>query len=81
MPMARTCFAELDRLLGDQAYLTGESLTIADVMLGAQLDLLSETPEGRQLINGTRLVAWLERMKSRPSFIATEPPAMLRRAA
>src|ERR1043165_10015154 len=30
MPMARTCFAELDRLLGDQAYLTGESISLAD---------------------------------------------------
>ena len=24
MPMARTCFAELDRLLGDQLYFAGE---------------------------------------------------------
>jgi hypothetical protein len=42
---------------------------------------LSETPEGAQLMAGTRLVAWLERLKSRPSFLATEPPAMLRQAA
>jgi len=81
MPMARTCFAELDRLLGDQAYLTGESLSLADVMLGAQLDLLSDTPEGAELMAGTRLVPWLERMRSRPSFNATQPPAVLRQAA
>jgi glutathione S-transferase len=81
MPMARTCFAELDRLLGDQAYLTGESISLADIMLGAQLDLLSDTPEGAELISGTRLVAWLERMRSRPSFVATQPPAVLREAA
>ena len=81
MPMARICFAELDRLLGDKPYLAGETLSIADIMLGAQLDLLSETPEGAQLIEGTRLKPWLNRMVKRPSFAATEPPAMLREAA
>jgi len=81
IPMAQPCFAELDRLLGNQDYLAGDRISIADIMLGAQLDLLSETPEGAQLMAGTRLVAWLERLKSRPSFLATEPPAMLRQAA
>lgn len=81
MPMARTAFAELDRLLGDKPYFTGETISVADIMLGAQLDLLSTTPEGTELIGGTRLVPWLERMRSRPSFLATQPPAALRRAA
>jgi glutathione S-transferase len=81
MPMARTSLAELDRLLGDQNYLTGDSVSLADIMLGALLDLLSDTPEGTQLISGTRLVSWLERMRSRPSFTATQPPAILREAA
>lgn len=81
MPMARICFAELDRLLGDQPYLAGDRVSLADIMLGAQLDLLSDTPEGAELISGTRLVPWLERMRSRPSFDATQPPAMLRKAA
>lgn len=78
MPMARTCFVELNRLLGDQPYLTGTSLSIADIMLGTQLDLLAATPEGRELIGGTKLQGWLERLRLRPSFRATEPPAALR---
>jgi len=81
MPMARTCFEVLDGLLGDQAYFGGEQISIADIMMAAQLDLLCETPEGAGLIADTRLVSWLERMKSRPSFVATQPPAMLREAA
>jgi glutathione S-transferase len=81
MPTARLCLAELDRLLGDKPYLTGEQVTIADIMLGAQLDLFSECAEGRELISGTRLQPWLERMRTRPSFEATQPPAMLRDAA
>jgi glutathione S-transferase len=81
LPLARTCFAELDRLLGDGLYFGGEQPTIADIMLAAQLDLFSECAEGRELISGTRLKPWLQRMISRPSFAATEPPSMLREAA
>ena len=82
MPIAGTCFAELDRLLGDKPYFTGDSVSLADIMLAAQLDLFSECAEGRQLVAGTSLLpAWLERMLSRPSFVATQPPQMLREAA
>jgi glutathione S-transferase len=81
MPMARTCFDELNRLLGDKPYLTGDKLSIADIMLGSQLDLLSETPEGKQLLAGTKLEEWLWRTLARPSFGATQPPEALRQAA
>ena len=81
MPMARTCFAELDRLLGDQPWFGGDRVSIADIMLAAQLDLLCDTPEGAELIEGTQLKPWLKRMLARPSLVATQPPAMLREAA
>lgn len=82
MPMARTCFAEFDRLLSDRPYFTGDSVSIADIMLAAQLDLFGECDEGRELIDGTTNVGpWLERMLARPSFAATQPPPMLREAA
>jgi glutathione S-transferase len=81
MPIARTCIAELEGLLGDQAYFGGDQISIADIMLGAQLDLFSECAEGRQLISSTRLEPWLDRMRSRQSFAETQPPAALRQAA
>jgi len=82
MPMGRTCFAELDRLLGDKPYFAGDNVSLADIMLAAQLDLFSECGEGRELIGGTtNLKSWLQRMLTRPSFIATEPPQLLREAA
>ena len=81
MPMARTCFTELDRQLGDKPYLTGDSVSLADILLAAQLDLFTECAEGRDLIAGTGLSGWLERMTSRSSFAATQPPEMLREAA
>jgi glutathione S-transferase len=82
MPIARTCFAELDRLLGDEPYFTGDRVSLADIMLAAQLDLFTECAEGRELIQETSgLPAWLGRMLSRPSFVATQPPEILREAA
>ena len=82
MPMGRTCFAELDRLLGDKPYFAGDNVSLADIMLAAQLDLFGECGEGRELIGGSaNLKPWLQRMLARPSFVATEPPSMLREAA
>jgi glutathione S-transferase len=82
MPMGRTCFEVLDGILGDKPYLTGDSVSIADIMLAAQLDLFGECDEGRELIEGTsNLPAWLKRMKARPSFASTEPPPVLRETA
>ena len=82
MPMARTCFEQFEQLLGDKVYLTGDSISLADIMLGAQLDLFLQCSEGRELIRQAgNLGRWLERMTARPSFAATRPPALLREAA
>jgi glutathione S-transferase len=81
VPMARTCIAELDRLLGSQRFLTGDQLSIADLMLAPQIDFFAATPEGKALLEGTNLKAWLARMNGRPSMIATQRPEPLRGAA
>jgi glutathione S-transferase len=81
IPMGRTCIAELDHLLGGQQFLACDHLSIADLMLAPQLDFLAETPEGKSLVAGTRIEAWLARMNERPSMQATQRPEALRRAA
>jgi glutathione S-transferase len=81
VPMARTCIAELDRLLGSQRFLAGDQMSIADLMLAPQIDFLVATPEGKNLLEGTGLKAWLARMNARPSMIATQRPEPLRGAA
>lgn len=41
-------------------------------MLAPQLAFVAETPEGPGLFDGARnLNAWVERMKARPSIVAT----------
>ena len=61
--------------------MAGEALSIADLMLAPQLAYVAATPEGRDLLKGTALGAWLERMSARPSMLATLPPERLRQAA
>ena len=78
MPMARTCIGELDRILGDQAFLAGGALSLADLMLAPQLDFFAATPEGRDLLNGTALAGWLDGMNQRPAMRRTQRPENLR---
>jgi glutathione S-transferase len=81
LPDAARCFNELDRLLGDHAFLAGDRLSIADLMVAPQLSYLAAIPECAGLMQGTRLQAWLGRMDARASMQATLPPEALRRAA
>jgi glutathione S-transferase len=72
VPRAQVCLRELERLLGSSEFLTGDSLSIADLMLAPQLLFFRATPEAEQLMRGTSLDAWLKRMQARPSIQATE---------
>ena len=81
VPLAHTCIAELDRLLGSQRFLAGDQMSIADLMLAPQIDFLAATPEGKTLLEGTALKAWLARMNARASMLATLRPEPLRGAA
>jgi glutathione S-transferase len=81
VPDAERCLGELDRLLGEQPFLAGNHLSLADLQLAPQLVYLAATPEGAKIMAGTRLKAWLGRMDARPSMQATLPPEPLRKAA
>jgi glutathione S-transferase len=72
VPRAQVCLRELERLLGSSEFLTGDSLSIADLMLAPQLLFFRATPEAEKLMRGTSLDAWLKRMQARPSIQATE---------
>ena len=72
MPKARVVFAELSRLLGKQTCLAGSSVSLADMHLAPQMDLLAMTPEWNTLsTNAGNLDAWLGRMRTRASMTAT----------
>jgi glutathione S-transferase len=72
MPKARAVFDELARLLGGQSFFTGETMTLADLLVAPHLGLFSLAPEWPALVAPHRnLVAWLARMEARPSLKAT----------
>ena len=79
-PNAANCIRVINDILGDQAFLTGDTLSLADLQLFPQLDYFGQCPEGRALMGGSRLGAWVQRMASRPSMQATLPPEPLRQA-
>jgi glutathione S-transferase len=61
----------LTGLVRANAFLAGEALSEADLMAAPHLDYLAHTPEGRELMAGSLLLSWLERMGERPSMAAT----------
>jgi len=81
VPDAELCLNEIDRLLGDQPFLAGDRLSLADLMLAPQIYYLAATPEGRAILKDKPLLAWLGRMNARDSMKATLPPEALQRAA
>ncbi len=77
LPQARLCLAEIARLMGDQPYLTGERITLADLMVIPLLYYFSRLPEGEAAIaEHPSLQPWMRRMEERQSFQVTKPPGI-----
>ncbi len=81
LPKAKVCIDELGRLLGDQPYMAGEAITIADLLLAAHLAFIPGVDECRAMLAvQPNLQAWLERMNARPSMAATTPEKLMQAA-
>ncbi|MEX0643987.1 MAG: glutathione S-transferase family protein, partial [Parvularculaceae bacterium] len=69
---ARACIGALEAILGDKEFLAAATLSIADIMIAAQLDLFARIDEGREMLAGApRLISWLARLLARRSFAET----------
>ena len=72
MPKARTVFAELSRLLGEQQFFAGDALSLADLLVAPAMTFFAATPEWKELgAPHANLVAWLAQLEARPSMRAT----------
>lgn len=72
--------AVIERELRRHDFLAGNEISLADFFLFPHLHLAAMTPEGAAALKGAKLTGqWLERMRARPSFAATDQFA--RRAA
>lgn len=81
MPEAAEAIAEIARLLAGKPFLTGDTLSLADLHLIPQLAFLPHFDEGRLLLSPyPELAAWIERMAARPSMVATSWEVLMERA-
>ena len=76
LPQARTCIKALEDILGAGAYFGGDQLSLADIQAAPHLDFAAMAPEGADLLAGSPLLAWLERMNARPSLQKTTLPVL-----
>jgi len=80
IPQACEVIDELARLLNDHDFMAGPTLSLADLMLAPHLSFLPDFEEGRTMLDGHHnLLAWIDRVKDRPSFAATEWERLLER--
>src|SRR5438477_5915099 len=74
IPRARLCLSEIARLAGDQPFLVGERISLADLMVFPLLYYFEKMPEGVPLFaEQPSLKAWLRRIEERQSFAVTKP--------
>ncbi len=77
LPQARLCLAEIARLMGEQPFLVGERVSLADLMVIPLLYYFSRLPEGEAAIaEQPSLRPWIARMEGRQSFQVTKPPGI-----
>lgn len=67
VPMARTCVAALEEILDAKPYFAGDTVSLADLFAYGHFEFLGQTPEGADLLAGSPLLGWMERMAARPS--------------
>jgi glutathione S-transferase len=77
VPQARLCLSEFARLMGDQPYLAGSGISLADLMVIPLLYYFRRVPEGEgPIADHPALVSWMRRMEERQSFQVTKPPGI-----
>jgi len=71
LPAARTALDALADILGDNPYFAGQALSLADLTAVAHLDLANTIPEVAEMLAGSPILGWLDRMMSRDSVRQT----------
>lgn len=72
MPHAQRVFDELARLLGEQPFLVGDDISLADLLIAPLMDFFVTSPEWPVLTAAhANLCNWLDRMNQRDSMRTT----------
>ena len=82
IPNARSCIAEIARLLDGHSWMAGNTISLADLLLAPHLSMFVQAPEGAQMLQEhENLRSWLARIEVRPSMAATTWDRLLERVA
>jgi glutathione S-transferase len=74
LPEVDKSMAELERLLGDQEYLAGSAVSLADLHLAPIFGYFVNTPESNGIMEDkSALGAWWQRVQARESMTKTQP--------
>lgn len=72
IPQAKLCLKVMSDLMGDNPYLAGSAVTLADLLIAPHMAYFFMTPESKELTGEhPALRAWMARMNERPSMIRT----------
>ena len=76
LPPARLCISEISRLMGDEPFLAGDRVSLADLMVIPLFYFFGRLPEGEMpLSEHPNIRPWMRRMEERQSFQVTRPTA------
>lgn len=74
VPEVDKSMREFERMLGDQEYLTGSALSLADIHLAPIFAYFADTPESNDILaDKPSLSAWWQRISTRDSMAKTKP--------
>ena len=74
LPTAVLSLQALQDLLGDQPFMAGAELSLADLHLAPVMAYFTATPEGQAQMPGyPQLARWWAAVAARPSMVATQP--------
>jgi len=77
LPRAQLCISEISRLMGEEPYLAGDRVSLADLMVIPLFYLFGKLPEGEApLAEHPNIRPWMRRMEDRQSFQVTKPPGV-----
>jgi glutathione S-transferase len=74
IPQAEKAVAALEKLIDGNAYLAGDRLSLADLLLIPVYDYIAQTPEGQNMLaKAPNLQRWWDTVRTRPSVAKTRP--------
>jgi glutathione S-transferase len=77
IPRAKLCLGEFARIAGDDEFLAGDRISLADLMVIPLVYYFARVPEGAgPLDEHPKLQTWARRIEDRQSFRVTKPPGM-----